>query len=508
MLDQPFIISSETQKMAKPVNIHDLFSRCMAGTVDERLTATTVSTYLTSPFAIHCHRFAPENEKDEMTEYQKLLFERGNEHETQTVQMRYPEMTPIKFTNPEEGFRLAIESMVSGITALHGMPIYYLPEGLYGIADILEKSDTGSSVFGDYHYTVKEVKLAKNIQEKHLLQGAFYNYLLGQIQGVTPKTFTMINGEGEETLHEYTDYTSLLFDSIEGTRKIMRGGNISPTYGSCGFPWESYCNKMAVETNDISLLAGISLKTKSRLVDYGFKTVDDLIGTSIEDLTGIKGIGKKTAAKYVTTAKAIKTKSHIIIDKDAINFPERKVEIFLDLEGIDPTMADEEILQIDYLIGILVRIDSKEKYVSFTAKDTNHEEEMLLEFLDFIKKQKDYVIYHYHHYEKTHLTKMMEKYEIDQATRNKVFDHMIDVYKVATDSVVFPTYGNGLKQIAPYLGFRWRHKDVSATESISIYLDYVKDPKENKDRFQKVIDYNEDDCIATRVIKDWLETIK
>ena len=51
-------------------------------------------------------------------------------------------------------------------------------------------------------------------------------------------------------------------------------------------------------------------------------------------------------------------------------------------------------------------------------------------------------------------------------------------------------------------------KDVNATESISIYLDFVENPDENRDRFQKVIDYNEDDCVATRVIKDWLASIK
>ena len=133
---------------------------------------------------------------------------------------------------------------------------------------------------------------------------------------------------------------------------------------------------------------------------------------------------------------------------------------------------------------------------------------MLLEFLEFIKKQNDYVIYHYHSYEKTHLSKMMEKYEIDNETRNKVFDYMIDVYKIATDSVAFPTYGNGLKKIAPFLGFNWRHKDVNATESISMYLEYAKNPSENKHKLQLILDYNEDDCIATRVIKDWLETIK
>ena len=39
------------------------------------------------------------------------------------------------------------------------------------------------------------------------------------------------------------------------------------------------------------------------------------------------------------------------------------------------------------------------------------------------------------------------------------------------------------------------------------YLDYVGGSEEGKVKFQKIIDYNEDDCIATRVIKDWLVSV-
>lgn len=198
----------------------------------------------------------------------------------------------------------------------------------------------------------------------------------------------------------------------------------------------------------------------------------------------------------------------IIKDRNSIVLPNRKVEIFLDLEGTDPTMTDEEVIQVDYLIGILVRVDSREQYKAFIAKDLKHEKDMLFEFLDFMKKQKDYVIYHYHNYEKIHLKKMMEKYKVDEKTRNIIFDHMIDVYKAANDSVAFPTYGNGLKQVAAFLGFVWRHKDVDATESIALYLDYIANPKKNQDKLQLILDYNKDDCVATRVIKEWLETVR
>ena len=50
--------------MASPVDVNELFSECMTESVTEKLTARTVATYITSPFAIHCDRFAPEAEKD------------------------------------------------------------------------------------------------------------------------------------------------------------------------------------------------------------------------------------------------------------------------------------------------------------------------------------------------------------------------------------------------------------------------------------------------------------
>ena len=45
---------------------------------------------------------------------------------------------------------------------------------------------------------------------------------------------------------------------------------------------------------------------------------------------------------------------------------------------------------------------------------------------------------------------------------------------------------------------------------VEIFLDLEGiDPQseEGKVKFQKIIDYNEDDCIATRVIKDWLVSL-
>ena len=116
--------------MASPVDVNELFVKCMTDSAAEKLTATTVATYITSPFAIHCNNFVSEAERDEITEYQKLLFQRGNDHENQTVHAKFPNLVTIPFERPEDGFKLTIDSMVSGTDILHGVPIYYLPEGI------------------------------------------------------------------------------------------------------------------------------------------------------------------------------------------------------------------------------------------------------------------------------------------------------------------------------------------------------------------------------------------
>jgi predicted RecB family nuclease len=59
-----------------------------------------------------------------------------------------------------------------------------------------------------------------------------------------------------------------------------------------------------------------------------------------------------------------------------------------------------------------------------------------------------------------------------------ILDNMRDLYKDAVSSFAFPTYGNGLKEIAAYMGHKWRHPDVDALESIAFYFLYVARPQE------------------------------
>ena len=81
--------------------------------------------------------------------------------------------------------------------------------------------------------------------------------------------------------------------------------------------------------------------------------------------------------------------------------------------------------------------------------------------------------------------------------------HAIDLYThCILKHTDWPLYSYSLKDIARYLGFNWRDKTPSGALSIQWFNEYLKDLDQTK--LQRILDYNEDDCKATMIIKDFL----
>ncbi len=484
----------------KKVDVNAVYEKCLRGEPEDVITARTVYDYCVSPFMVYCNKFAPEEKKDPVNEYNNLLFEQGKAHEKQVLENTYPDLKPVKYASLKEGFKLLLEAMAQGTTVAAGMPIFYLPEGLSGVVDVLERRQGQKSIFGNYYYVVKEIKLARNIRREHIYQAAFYNYVVGKIQGFTPHSFYLINRDLDVTEQEFNK-TELLA-MIKGIREILHGKKVVPTFNACVWPWETYNNEEAIKTRDVSLVSGVGSSFKRRLIARNIHTVDHLAKTRMQHLTAIEGIGEKTAIKFHNNATALSSGKHLRLGY--CNFPEKKTEIFLDLEGTGEQVQDEELVAIDYLIGVLVRSKGEEKYIPFVAHQLDQEEDMFTEFLKWVLGQEDYVIYHWHNYERTHIQRLVERYYFSLEAE-PILGSMRDLYKDATANFAFPTYGNSLKEIAAYIGYKWKHADVNAMESIAMYFQYIQDPVGNRDKLEKVIDYNRDDCVATKLIKDWLQ---
>lgn len=487
--------------------VAEIYNRCISGPYRGELTAQNVSLYHTSPYTIYCEKFAPEEKRDPLSPYRELLHERGVEHERRIIAEKYPGFQPFTFETPQQGFTLCLKEMARGAETICGLPLFFLPENMQGRIDVLEKKNDHPSLFGNFHYIVTEIKLAKKIRKDHILQGAFYTYLLSRIQGYLPPKFHIIDHDGQVKEYSFTDCEEELKQAIEGTMSILDGTTVpSPTYNASKWPWEQYTNHEAIRNRDVSLIGQVGQKTKEKLVARGIKKVWHVAYSDIDELSEIPGIGQEMAAKIVLNALAITRNKPIPIDPEALNFPTKTTEIYLDLEGTDQPDMEDLIDPVDYLIGILIHKDGADTYHSFIADTVHDEEKKFREFLSFLKTQKDYVIYHWHNYELWHMKRLAMRYDLMEEVKASVLPFMVDLHRMTTRTFAFPTFTNGLKDIASYLGFRWRHDDINALDAIAYYLRYQSDPEGYRLKIQDIIDYNEDDCRATKHIKDWLET--
>jgi predicted RecB family nuclease len=486
--------------------VDEIFHRCLSGSLKGDLMARNVALYLTSPYMIYCEKFVDEGEKDPRSPYREILLERGIEHERRVIEKMYPGYRPPAYDGAEEGFRKLLEEMARGAPVICGLPLFHLPENLQGRIDVLERRDDHPSVFGDYHYAVKEIKLSRKIQPEHILQGAFYTYLAGKIQAYRPDIFSIINHDRWISNYRFAEHEENLRKALTGTQAILDGRESpTPTYNGSAWPWEKYTNHQALRSRDVSIVGQVGPKTKEKLAAAGYRKIWDVMGAQPEALAKIPGISETAARKIILSARAIHDGQPILLNPAALRFPERSMEIFLDLEGTDEPDLEGEEEPVDYLIGVLVRKGGRTFYRPFVAHRFHEEKDMFSAFLEFIRSESDYVIYHWHHYEMWHLRRLAKRHGfIDEAERF-LFPHMIDLHRLATSALVFPTYSNGLKDVAAFLRHRWRHEDVNALDAIAWYLKYQNDPEGYRERMKAVIDYNEDDCVATMRIRDWLQ---
>lgn len=484
-----------------------IFQQCTARKekFSRLIDGTAIQAYTRSPFGYWCSLFAPQEKRDQPTEFMELLFSKGKEHEKKTVAEKYPGLVEIKYKDKMEGFMLLLRQMALKANAFHGMPLYYMPEGLLGIPDITELSkEKGKSIFGNYYYIVKDVKLARNIRDHHIMQVAFYNYVLGKVQGFTPEQFFVIDGNMTEHPFGYREYEHRLMQALHAAREIAEEKkHVEPVFGKAAWPWQSYNDELAIKKRDVSLVTGVKETMKAKLATMGIGTVEDLARADPQRLTKLERVGEASAKAMVLSAEALSENKVITLHKPQI--PQAKLEFFMDFEGTGMT-DDEEFKDIDYLIGLIVRKGGsleKGKYVHFFAPRPDQEKQMLYAFLEYVGKHPDYWIYHWHHYERTHMQRLLEKYRVRKAVADLILTRMVDLYKIITKSFVFPTYGRSIKDIAKFVGFKWRQEKVDAMESIALYLKYTRDPMKNRPALKKILRYNEDDCAAMVAVMDW-----
>ncbi|MDO8495097.1 MAG: TM0106 family RecB-like putative nuclease [bacterium] len=476
-------------------------------TTKQKLTAEHFYKFFQCPHWLWYDLYEDQQKKKGVPPLMNMIYEDGLKHEKNVMQSRkFDELPAGASQDLDESFLATVELMKKGRNIYHGV---LMDEHWVGIPDLLEArpmSELGMSgarsKFGDHYYVVYDVKSGKELRDEYKFQLVFYSLILERIQGVRPKEAFIVNGDGEERsflIDDFLDYFHLTRETIE---KILDGEKPPPFLksGCKRTPWYSLCVSEAESCRDVSLIYRLSQMDQKELYNVGIKTIDDFANTSMETLQSkLEGWNFDKLIRFHNQAQSLVRDEPLILKHPA--FPKVKTEIYFDIES-DPTQ------NIDYLLGILVKNTETDKteYKDFFANDKSEEEKIWKEFIEFLDKQDDFVIYHYAFYERQVFDRLYLRYGAPSEVVEKFKNNTIDLHRSVVDTVILPLYFYSLKDVARYIGFQWKAADAGGAESVVWYNDWKE--KGDKNIKQKIIDYNKDDVMATLIIKEWLEKQK
>src|SRR5713101_852189 len=252
--------------------------------------------------------------------------------------------------------------------------------------------------------------------------------------------------------------------------------------------FKAQCRQVATEKDDLSLLSSMTEKERKQQHNKGIFSVTQLSYTFRARRKPKHLASKPDKYSHALRALALRERKIHIAGRPELHM--HRNPVYLDVEGV----PDRDFY---YLIGL--RLKSGDSYVqySFWANELSEEKEIWASFLQALAKIDNPQLIHYGSYETTFLKRMKERY--CEAVENPAFlDQLIaesvNILSVIYAQIYFPTYSNGLKEIAQYLGFQWSESDASGLNTL-MWRSKWESSKDSSLK-QKLVTYNAEDCEA------------
>ena len=494
------------------------------------ITASTLYNFIKCPHKVWRDVYGPQEEKiDEKNTFVELLWEKGVLHERKVISEIGP-FVDLSAGTIQERIDKTLGEMKKGTPLIYQGVLCY--ENLLGIPDLLRKMPNGK-------YLPVDIKSGKGFQgsddledeegmpKKHyavqlslyveiLLSLAFADEKRGAIIDISSKEviYLLENAQGvrnSQTWWElYLDVknsVSVLLSNKEQDKPAMAG--------MCKLcSWYNSCKKWCLEREDLTKIFYLGRSKREVLnSDLGIEKVRELKNLNVPDILArkkkdksfLKGFGETLLKKFIIRATVLdEIKKPLLHQK--IELPQVKKELFFDIED-DPTQ------DFVYLHGVYSRDAEKEEYSCFLAKENTRDSEKKAwqEFWNYIKTLPvgDFAVYYYSHHEKTTYRKLYQRYPdvVVKEELDAFFEspNAVDLYQVVQKYTDWPLSSYSLKDIASYLGFKWRDESPSGALSIRWYNDFLQHHSE--ELLKRIIEYNEDDCRATMVLKDGISRL-
>jgi predicted RecB family nuclease len=371
-------------------------------------------------------------------------------------------------------------------------------------------------------FAVRDSKISRRITEKDhpeiVYQVGLYGWLYEQTTGVQPAGLEVYSGLGEIVDIPY-DGGDAAFAALEAV-VVAKGAEEEP-YGavgwskctSCGF--FGHCWTSAEESRDVALVYGVDQGLARQLHDDGIGSFDQLLSAFDEDAltdyqrpwgSRMQRVGKK-ASSILVRAQAMSTGSEIDL-LGAPALPNAPSWVMFDLEGLPPHLDELEKI---YLWGLQVFGEDAGPFQAATAGfGTEGDREGWLDFLHLaaaiVDDRGDISFVHWAPYEKTQITRYIERYGDPDGIAARVLENLLDLLPITRASVALPLPSYSLKVVERYVGFEREQTEYGGDWSMAKYIEATEteDEQRRAEVMAEILQYNREDLEATWHVLRWL----
>ncbi len=474
------------------------------------------------------------NKPDWKNPQNAALIERGIAHEKAFIEKLGHDGLNIHDLEDQGSIQETIKAMQAGFDIIVQAPLGNAR--WYGIVDILRKVDRKSKL-GSWSYEALDTKLSHETRGSTILQMCLYTNLIEEIQGITPEYFRVVK-PGNEFVEEvfrvsdYYAYFGFLRDALasglsqpEAQSTILTNLYPEPVT-KCEFcNWERECRDRRVQDDHLSLVANITRVQRRELESQDVRTLTSLAKWE-QPNDWRPSRGETVSYKKVRHQAEVQLKTR---ENNRIHYDDLPIEpdfglsalpepsggdIFFDIES-DPFVGESGL---EYLLGYCYfptgSAAENPIYEGIWGLDYAKEKTAFEKFIDFITNRlqefPDLHIYHYAPYEPSAIKRLMGRHgtrenQVDFLLRSKRF---VDLLQVVRRSVRVGIERYSLKDLEPLYQFSRQVELKDASRSLNLLAYQLEmndadgiDPK----TAESVLHYNEDDCLSTWHLRNWLE---
>jgi uncharacterized protein len=487
------------------------------------LSPSDLSAHLACPYLTRLELEAARKERTRPHTRDKLadlVARKGDEHEAAflgDLQTQGHAVVEIPFEDRDFGQAHAATeaAMRDGADVIYQAT--FAREGWRGRADFLIRVDEPSPHLGLWSYEVWDTKLARSAKPAAVLQLTFYSQEVERIQGRLPQRLHVVPGTSIPETYRPGDFTAFLRTAQARLRAYL--DELPEVY-----PWpcqhcsrcdyRQVCETRWAADDHLTRVASMRRDQVEKLNGVGVTTLEGLAESppalavprlaapmldALRDQAGLqlhrRGTGDLTR--------------HLLEPENERGLgllpPRSPGDLFFDMEG-DPFF--EAAGGLEFLFGVLARRpDGQTEYTAIRARDRKGERAAFESFVDLVherlREHPDLHVYHYAAYEPATLSRLMGAHgtreaEVDDLLRREI---LVDLYQVVRQGLRAGVPSYSLKEIEQF--FFTRHADVkSGNDAVLSFESYL----ENGDDalLADIEAYNEEDCLATLELRDWL----